>query len=138
MHLGLDLDESQIVSLRSPLGRVLGLGSAKDGTGHWWAQRVSAVALIPLTLWFLFSLLSLPSLDYLTMRTWLSLPMSGFLAVLLVAVLTYHSYLGTIVVIEDYVHSAGTKLLSLLLLRFLYVLAGGASIFAILRAAFGS
>jgi succinate dehydrogenase / fumarate reductase, membrane anchor subunit len=126
------------MSLRSPLGQVTGLGSAKDGTGHWWAQRVTAVALVPLTLWFLFSLLSLPSLDYLTVKTWLSFPMSAFLAVLLVAVLTYHSYLGTTVVIEDYVHSAGMKLLSLLSLRFLYVLAGGAGIFAILRVAFGS
>ena len=126
------------MNLRSPLGQVSGLGSAKDGTGHWWSQRVSAVALIPLTLWFLFSLLSLPSLDYITVRTWLSFPMSGFLAVLLVAVLAYHSYLGTTVVIEDYVHSAGMKLLLLLLLRFLYVLVGGASIFAILRVAFGS
>jgi succinate dehydrogenase / fumarate reductase, membrane anchor subunit len=126
------------VSLRSPLGRVQGLGSAKDGTSHWWSQRVTAVALIPLTLWFLLSLLSLPALDYATVRTWLSFPLSGFLAVLLVAVLTYHSYLGTIVVVEDYVHSAGMKLLTLLSLRFLYVLVGGASIFAILRVAFGS
>jgi len=132
------LGGASIVSLRSPLGRVLGLGSAKDGTAHWWAQRVSAVALIPLTLWFVISLLTLPALDYATVRVWLSFPMSGFLAVLLVAVLTYHSYLGTTVVIEDYVHSAGMKLLSLLLLRFLYVLTGGASIFAILRVAFGS
>ena len=126
------------MSLRSPVGRVLGLGSAKDGTGHWWAQRVSAVALIPLTLWFLLSLLALPVLDYATVRAWLSVPLSGLLAVLLVAVLTYHSYLGTTVVIEDYVHAAGTKLLSLLLLRFLYVLVGGASLFAILHVAFGS
>ncbi len=126
------------MSLRSPLGRVLGMGSAKDGTEHWWAHRVTAVALVPLTLWFLFSLLALPSLDYDTVKTWLSFPLSGLLAVLLVAVLTYHSYLGTTVVVEDYVHAAGTKLLSLLLLRFLYVLAGGASIFAILRVAFGS
>ena len=126
------------MSLRSPLRRVLGMGSAKDGTGQWWAQRVSAVALIPLTLWFFFSLLSLPALDYVTVRTWLSFPLSGFLAVLLVAVLTYHSDLGTTVVVEDYMHSAGAKLLSLLSLRFLYVLVGGASIFAILRVAFGS
>ena len=121
------------MSLRSPLGRVLGMGSAKEGTGHWWSQRVSAVALIPLTLWFLFSLLMLPDLDYATVRTWLSLPLSGFLAVLLLSVLTYHSYLGTTVVIEDYVHSAGKKLLSLLLLRFAYVLVCGAGILAILR-----
>ena len=126
------------MSLRSPVGRVLGLGSAKDGTSHWWAQRVSAVALIPLTLWFLLSLLALPALDYATVRAWLSVPLSGLLAVLLVAVLTYHSYLGTTVVIEDYVHAAGTKLLSLLPLRFLYVLVGGAGIFAILHVAFGS
>jgi succinate dehydrogenase membrane anchor subunit len=126
------------MSLRSPVGRVLGLGSAKDGTGHWWAQRVSAVALIPLTLWFLLSLLALPALDYATVRAWMSVPLSGLLAVLLVAVLTYHSYLGTTVVIEDYVHATGTKILSLLLLKFLYVLVGGAGIFAILHVAFGS
>jgi succinate dehydrogenase membrane anchor subunit len=124
------------MSLRSPLGRVLGLGSAKDGTAHWWAQRVSAVALIPLTLWFVFSLLTLPAFDYETVHTWLSVPISGFLAVLLVAVLAYHSYLGTIVIVEDYV-TAGMKVLSLLLLRFLYVLCAGAGIFAILRVVFG-
>jgi succinate dehydrogenase / fumarate reductase membrane anchor subunit len=126
------------MSLRSPMGRVLGLGSAKDGTAHWWGQRVSAAALVPLTLWFVVSLLALPALDYGTVRTWLSVPLSSLLAVLLVAVTTYHSYLGTGVVIEDYVHSKGTKLLSLLLLRFLYVIVGGAGILAILRVAFGS
>ena len=63
------------MSLRSPLGRVLGLGSAKDGTAHWWAQRVSAVALIPLTLWFVISLLTLPALDYGTVRVWLAAPL---------------------------------------------------------------
>jgi len=126
------------MSLRSPLGSALGLGSAKDGAGHWWAQRVSAVALIPLTLWFVFSLLVLPDLGYATIKTWLSYPMTGFLAVLLVAVLAYHSYLGTVEVVQDYVHSAGTKLLCLLLLRFMHVLAGGAGSFAVLRVAFGS
>ncbi len=125
------------MSLRSPLGKVLGMGSAKDGTAHWWAQRVSAVALIPLTLWFVFSLLTLPAFDYDTVRTWLSVPFSGFLALLLVAVLAYHSYLGTIVIVEDYVTGAGMKVLTLLLLRFLYVLCGGAGIFAILRVVFG-
>jgi succinate dehydrogenase / fumarate reductase, membrane anchor subunit len=136
--MGLDMGGSPIMSLQSPLGRVLGLGSAKDGTGHWWAQRVSAVALIPLTLWFMFSLLALPALDYATVRAWLSFPLSGFLALLLVGVLTYHSYLGTNEVIEDYVHSAGMKVLSLLSLRFAHVLVGGAGIFAIMRVAFGS
>jgi succinate dehydrogenase / fumarate reductase, membrane anchor subunit len=126
------------MSLRSPLGRVLGTGSAKDGTGQWWAERVSAVALIPLTLWFFFALLGLPTLSYGAVRAWVAVPLNGFLAVLLIGVMTYHSYLGTTVVVEDYVHGKGAKLSSLLLLRFLHVLAGGASIFAILRIAFGS
>jgi succinate dehydrogenase / fumarate reductase membrane anchor subunit len=125
------------MSLRSPLSRVLGLGSAKDGTAHWWAQRVTAVALVPLTVWFVFSLLTLPDFDYETVRTWLSVPVTGFLAVLLVGVLSYHSYLGTIVIVEDYVSSSGMKVLTLMSLRFLYVLAGGAAMFAILRVVLG-
>ena len=126
------------MSLRSPLGRVQGLGSAKDGTGHWWAQRVTAVALVPLTLWLFLSLLLLPVLDYAAVKAWLALPLSSFLAVLTVAVLSFHSYLGTTVVVEDYVHAKALKIVCLLLLRFLYVLFGGAGIFAILRIAFGS
>jgi succinate dehydrogenase / fumarate reductase membrane anchor subunit len=126
------------VSLRSPLGRVLGLGSARDGTSHWWAERVSSVALVPLTLWFLFSLLLLPSLDFTVLRAWLTVPMSGFLTLLLVVVLTYHAYLGSVVIVEDYVHEHGAKLTLMVSLRFLFVLCGGASLFAILRIAFGS
>jgi succinate dehydrogenase / fumarate reductase membrane anchor subunit len=120
------------------LGRVLGTGSAKDGTGHWWAQRVTAVALVPLALWFLFSLLLLPALDYGTVRGWLALPLSSLLAILSVAVLAYHSYLGTTVIIEDYVHGGAAKVVSLLLLRFLHVLFAGAGLLAILRIASGS
>ena len=126
------------MSLRSPLGRVLGNGSAKDGTGHWWAQRVTAVALIPLTLWFFISLLLLPTFDYATVRAWLAQPLSSLLAVLSIGVLSYHSYLGTTVIIEDYVHGGPAKVVSLMLLRFLYVLLGGASLLAILRVAFAS
>jgi succinate dehydrogenase / fumarate reductase, membrane anchor subunit len=134
--VGFDL-AAPVMSLRSPLGKVLGMGSAKDGTGHWWSQRVTAVALVPLTLWFAYSLLTLPGLDYDTVQAWASLPTNGFLASLMVAVLAYHSYLGTHVIVEDYVVSTGTKVASLLLLRFTYVLIGGACIFAILRMAFG-
>ncbi len=125
------------MSLRSPLSQALGLGSARDGTAHWWAQRVTSIALVPLTLWFLFSLLTLPSFDYDTVHMWLSVPFTAFLAMLLVAVTSYHSYLGTTVIVEDYVHASGMKILSLMMLRFLYVLAGGAGIFAILRLVFG-
>lgn len=125
------------MSLRSPLGKVLGMGSAKDGTGHWWMQRVSAVGLVPLTLWFLISLLFLPSWDYDTLRTWASVPLTGLFSVLLVAVLSYHAYLGTIVIVEDYVTTVATKVLTLMLLRFAYVLVAGSGIFAILRIALG-
>jgi succinate dehydrogenase / fumarate reductase membrane anchor subunit len=131
------LDLVAAMSLRSPLSRVLGLGAAKDGTAHWWAQRVTAIALVPLTLWFVFSLLTLPDFDYETVRTWLSVPITGFLSVLLVGVMSYHSYLGTIVIVEDYVHSSGMKVLTLMSLRFAYVLAGGAAMFAIFRVVFG-
>ena len=126
------------MSLRTPLGRVLGLGSAKDGTGHWWVQRVTAVALIPLTLWLFFSLLLLPDLEFATVKSWLAMPLCSFLALLTVAVAAYHSYLGTTVVVEDYVPSVGMRVFTLLLLRFLYVLFAGAGLFAILRVAFGS
>ena len=98
---------------------------------------MTAVALVPLTLWFVLSLLTLPNFDYETARTWLSVPITGFLSLLLVAVLSYHSYLGTIVIVEDYVTSSGMKVLTLMILRFLYVLAGGAAMFAILRVVFG-
>jgi succinate dehydrogenase / fumarate reductase membrane anchor subunit len=125
------------MSLRSPLGRVLGLGSARDGTSRWWAERVSSVALVPLTLWFLFSLLLLPSLDFGVIRAWMAVPMSGLLSLLLVAVMTYHAYLGTVVIVEDYVHDPAPKLTLMISLRFLYVLSGGAGMFAILRIAFG-
>ena len=132
------IDGCSTMSLRSPLGRVLGMGSAKDGTGNWWAQRVSAVALVPLALWFLVSLMSLHSLDYASVRAWFAHPFDGFLAALSVAVLAHHSYLGTVVIVEDYVHSPAAKLASLLALRFLHVLAGGAGVFAILHLTLGT
>jgi succinate dehydrogenase / fumarate reductase membrane anchor subunit len=125
------------MSLRSPLSRVEGMGSAKDGTAHWWAQRVTAVALVPLTLWMTCSLLTLPDLHYETVRVWLSVPLSAFLSVLLIGVLGFHSYLGTQVIIEDYIASTGMKIFTLLLLKFLYVLCAGIGIFAVLRVVFG-
>jgi succinate dehydrogenase / fumarate reductase membrane anchor subunit len=126
------------MTLRTPLGRVLGTGSAKEGPATWRAERVSSVALIPLTLWFVAALLALPGLDYATVRGWLAQPWNGLLALMLVAVMTYHAYLGSRVIVEDYVHRAAPKLAALLLLRFAYAALGGASLFAILRIAFGS
>ena len=125
------------MSLRSPLGRVLGLGSAKSGAGHWWAQRVTAVALVPLGLWFLISLLALPAIDEATVRAWLASPASAAFACLLVGVLGYHALLGVSVVVEDYVHAPGLRIASLLGLRFGFALAGAAALLAILKVALG-
>ena len=92
------------MSLRSPLGRVLGLGTAKDGTSHWWGQRVSAIALLFLGLWFAVSLATMPGFNYAEAVTFIGRPFNSILLLLLSLSLAYHSYLGLQVVIEDYVH----------------------------------
>jgi len=120
------------MSLRSPLGRVLGHGSAGDGVGHWWMQRVTAVALLPLTLWFVWSLLGLQLQSYDEMRGWLGQPWVAVLTILLVITLAWHSKLGVQVVIQDYVHARGAKTTLLLLSTFVHVGAAVAAMFAIL------
>jgi len=125
--------EHRSSSMRSALRTVSGMGSARDGTAHWWAQRLSAVALVPLSLWMLIALLTLPDLGYADVRGWLARPVDGFFAALCVATLAYHSWLGTTVIAEDYVHGRSAKLITLVALRFAHLLVGAAGIFAILR-----
>lgn len=126
------------MSLRSPLSKVLGRGSAKNGVGHWWAQRVTASALILLTAWFVVSLLALPALDYASVAAWVHAPLSAVLLALLVGTLVYHSQLGVQVVVEDYVASKGIKVLTMLIVNFVHVLLGALGVFAVLRVAFGA
>lgn len=121
------------MSLRTPLGRVLGLGSAKNGTAHWWAQRVSAAALVLLCLWFAVSLTALPLGDHGAVVDFIGAPHNAILLIPLAATLAYHSFLGVQVVIEDYVHAHGIKVLLLLLSRFVHVLVAVSSVYAILR-----
>ena len=120
------------MSLRTPLGRVLGLGSAKDGTDHWWAQRVSAVALVLLGGWFGYSLARIDSLTYLDVIRFINEPMNAVLLALLSLTLAYHSYLGVRVVIEDYIHDPGTKVAWLILSRFAHILVAVSAVYAIL------
>jgi succinate dehydrogenase / fumarate reductase, membrane anchor subunit len=124
-------------SLRSPLGTVAGLGSAKSGVHHWWLQRLTSIALVPLTIWFTVSLLSLPSLDHVTVIAWMAQSWTALLLILLVLVATYHSQLGVRVVVEDYIHNTGSRTLILVILTFVHVLLAVAGVFAILKVAFG-
>lgn len=119
------------------MGRVLGLGSAKDGTGHWWTQRVSAVALLVLGLWFLLSLQFLPDIGHEEIVAWLGRPWNAVPMLLLIVTLAAHSDLGVQVVIEDYVHQPFLKTASLVAQRFAHVLLASSAAFAVLRIAFG-
>lgn len=126
------------MSLRSPLGHVLGSGSAKDGTGHWWAQRVSAVGLVLLGLWFLWSLTRIAGFAQPQVTTWISSPWNSVMLFLLCGTLAWHSSLGVQVVIEDYVHGPLLKVSMLLLNQFAHVFVAIAAVFAVLRISLGN
>ena len=123
------------MSIRTPLARVRGLGTAKDGAHHWWMQRVTSVALIPLVLWFVISLLSVARADYQTFHLWLSNPISAGLMVALLAAMFYHANLGMQVIFEDYVRPEGAKILAVLATQFVLFLLGAISIVAVLKIA---
>ena len=125
------------MSLRSPLGRVLGLGSARGGSSHWYAQRVTAVALVLLALWLVVSLASLADASYEQVTGWLRWPLNSALALLLVVVAAWHAVLGLQVVVEDYVADKGTRLLVLIVIKFAFVAAAVVGVLAVLRIAFG-
>ena len=124
------------MSLQSPLNKVLGLGSAKEGSGHWWAQRLTAVSLVPLTLWFALSLLSLDHGSYASIRSWIADPFHSILLILLVISVVYHSSLGLQVVIEDYIHGAA-KIAVLVVVQFGHVALVVAGIYAVVVIAIG-
>lgn len=122
--------------MRSPLSRARGLGSAREGVEHWWMQRVTAVALIPLTLWLTASLIALMRSDYDTLIAWLRTPIATILMVLLLIALFHHISLGLRVVVEDYVHSDRAKIPAVVAIRLACYALAIAGIFATLRIAF--
>jgi len=124
------------MSLRSPLGRVRGLGSAKDGTNHWWAQRLTALALIPLTVWFCISVVTMIGADQAAVAAWAGAPLVAGLLILLIVATFYHGALGLQVVIEDYVHSEMPKLALLLVVKAASVVLGLTGVLSVLSLLF--
>lgn len=123
------------MSHRTPLARVEGLGAAHSGTAHFWQQRVSAVALVPLSIWFTVAALHLVNAKYTATLDFLRAPVNAVLMILFVVTLLYHMTLGVQVVIEDYVHSEGQKLALLMLNRFFAWGVGAVCLFSIFRIA---
>lgn len=121
---------------RTPLARARGLGSAKDGVGHWWAQRLTAIALIPLVAWFAVSLVMLSGADYAVVRAWIGSPLVMVLLILTIGVGLHHGQLGMQVVLEDYTDGAWRVAL-IVLVKFIAVIFGLGAIVAILRIGFG-
>ena len=124
--------------MRSPLGRAIGLGSAKEGVEHWWRQRVSALALVPLTLWFVIAVISLVGADRALLVAWVKSPVPAMLLVLLLVATFYHAALGLQVVIEDYIQGEAMRLSVLLIMRLLCIAFVLRGIFAILKLSLGA
>ena len=125
------------MSLQSPIARARGLGASKEGLHHWTAQRLTAIALAPLTLWFVFSLVSVTGADYAIVSAWLQNTFNAVLILLFLFALYFHAALGVQVVIEDYIESKWQKIVSLVMVRFLAWFAGLASVLAVLKVYLG-
>jgi succinate dehydrogenase / fumarate reductase, membrane anchor subunit len=125
------------MTMETPLARVRGLGSAREGGHHWWTERLTSVSTLLLFIWLLVSLLRLPVVDYRTVNEWLQQPLAAVPMLLLIASTFWHLKLGMQVVIEDYVHEEGWKFLSILLLNFAAVIGAAFALFAVLKIALG-
>jgi succinate dehydrogenase / fumarate reductase membrane anchor subunit len=122
-------------SAETPLHKVSGLGASHSGTGHFWRERVTSVILIPLTLWFAFTMLGLAGTNEVTMVQYLARPWNALLMAAFAVTSAYHMSLGLQVVIDDYVHTAGTKIFLLILVRAATIAIIAVSLFALIRIA---
>lgn len=120
------------MTLQTPLGKFLGKGSAGHGAGHWWSQRLTAVALLPLTLWFAVALLTMNSFAYADIAAWVAEPFHAIGLAALIIALLYHSQLGLQVVVEDYVHTGWLKVSTLIGLKLAHAGLGIAGLYAVI------
>ena len=125
------------MSLESPLGKFLGYGSAKEGTEHWWAQKLTAVALVPLTLWFAIAMLGLDVADLTAVKAWISSPVNAIPLILLLIAGLYHSMIGLQVIVEDYVHGA-LKVVTLIALKLVHWALAVAGIYSVIVISVGA
>ncbi len=123
------------MNYQSPLARVIGLGSAKSGSAHWWWQRLTALALIPLALWFTYSIARFSGSCIADIYTWVASPVTSTLLIAFVISLFYHTQLGIQVVLEDYVGREGIRILSILTVKALSVMLAILSIISVLQVA---
>ena len=122
-------------SLQTPLHKVEGMGPSHSGTGHFWHERVTSVALIPLSLWFLYAMLGLAGTSEVTALQFLAHPVNAILMGAFVCFSLWHAYLGLQVVIDDYIHTPGSKIVLMLLIRFSVIATGATCLFAVVRIA---
>ena len=125
-------------SLRTPLAKVRGLGSAKGGTQHFWLQRLTAIALIPLTVWFALPIASLASADQGAVQSWMQSPLSATLMISFLVAGFWHMKLGIQVVIEDYVHGEAAKITCLIANSLVSIFLGLAATLSVLKMLLGS
>lgn len=123
--------------MNTPLSKVRGLGSAKDGTHHWLTHRITAVANIPLTIFFVVSIVGNAGKGHAEWVAWIKQPLVSVLLILFIANFTHHMRSGLQEVVEDYVHNHGPKFVATLAIKFACILIAALSIFSILRIAFG-
>jgi len=123
--------------IQTPLAKARGLGSAKRGVHHWWMQRVTAVALVPLSLWFVTAAITTLNYDHLAFTLWLKDPVNAILSLLFILAMMYHATLGLQVIIEDYVHCKVVEISMMLGMKFTMIVMAVAAGFSVLRIAFG-
>jgi succinate dehydrogenase / fumarate reductase membrane anchor subunit len=126
------------MDMRTPLGRVRGLGSTNDGVKHWWMQRLTGMALIPLTLWFVYSVVQMSGASHTEFTVWVGTQGNPVLLILLIICMFHHGQLGLQVVVEDYIPSESTKMTLLIAIKFAAIIFGTSAVFAVLRLTVGS